>query len=152
MLNSVYLMLLGVLLPDVSSKYQLMRNYTWTYQYTLIMNVDKTPVKKSEKRLISTQITCGNGGCRRIAFKDSSIALSWKETGPIDTLKWSIKGDTLTLFTHSDYIEFMRENTYVKFIVRVNKEKQKGELVSFECPNISYHFALEPTGVRTRGK
>ena len=128
-MNSVYLMLLAMLLPDVSSKYQLMRNYTWTYQYTLIMNVDKRPVKKSEKRLISTQISCGNGGCRRIAFKDSSIALSWNETGPIDTLKWSIKGDTLTLFTHSDYIEFMRENTYVKFIVRVNKEKQKGELV-----------------------
>ena len=152
MLNSVYLMLLGVLLPDVSSKYQLMRNYTWTYQYTLIMNVDKTPVKKSEKRLISTQISCGNGGCRRIAFKDSSIALSWNETGPIDTLKWSIKCDTLTLFTHSEYIEFMRKNTYEKFIVRVNKEKQKAELVSFECPNISYHFALEPTDVRTRGK
>ena len=144
MLNSVYLMLLGVLLPSVSSKYQLMRNYTWTYQYTLIMNVDKRPVKKSEKRLISTQISCGNGGCRTIAFKDSSIALS--------TLKWSIKGDTLTLFTHSDYIEFMRKNTYEKFIVRVKKEKQKGELVSFECPNISYHFALEPTDVRTRGK
>ena len=152
MLNSVYLMLLGVLLPSVSSKYQLMRNYTWTYQYTLIMNVDKTPVKKSEKRLISTQITCGNGGCRRIAFKDSSIALSWNETGPIDTLKWSIKCDTLTLFTHSEYIEFMRKNTYEKFIVRVNKEKQKGELVTFECPNISYHFALEPTDVRTQAK
>ena len=141
-----------MLLPDVSSKYQLMRNYTWTYQYTLIMNVDKRPVKKSEKRLISTQITCGNGGCRRIAFKDSSIALSWNETGPIDTLKWSIKGDTLTLFTHSDYIEFMRENTYEKFIVRVNREKLKGRLVSFDCPNISYHFALEPTDVQTRGK
>ena len=152
MLNSVYLMLLGVLLPSVSSKYQLMRNYTWTYQYTLIMNVDKRPVKKSEKRLISTQISCGNGGCRRIAFKDSSIALSWKETGPIDTLKWSIKGDTLTLFTHFDHIEFMRKNTYEKFIVRVNKEKQKGELVSFECPNISYNFALEPTDVRTQAK
>lgn len=90
------------------------------------MNVDKTPVKKSEKRLISTQIMCGNGGCRTIAFKDSSIALSWKETGPIDTLKWSIKGDTLTLFTHSEYMEFMRKDTYGKFIVRVNKEKQKG--------------------------
>ena len=152
MLNSVYLMLLGVLLPSVSSKYQLMRNYTWTYQYTLIMNVDKRPVKKSEKRLISTQISCGNGGCRRIAFKDSSIALSWKETGPIDTLKWSIKGDTLTLFTHFDHIEFMRKNTYEKIIVRVNKEKQKGELVSFKCPNISYHFALEPTDVRTQAK
>ena len=152
MLNSVFLMLLTMLLPGVSSKYQLMRDYTWTYQYTLIMNVDKTPVKKSEKRLISTQISCGNGGCRRIAFKDSGIALSWNETGPIDTLKWSIKGDTLTLFTHSDYIEFMRENTYEKFIVRVNKEQQKGELVSFECPNISYHFALEPTDVRTLGK
>ena len=145
-------MLVAMLLPDVSSKYQLMRNYTWTYQYTLIMNVDKRPVKKSEKRLISTQITCGNGGCRRIAFKDSSIALSWNETGPIDTLKWSIKGDTLTLFTHSDYIEFMRENTYEKFIVRVNREKLKGRLVSFDCPNISYHFALEPTDVQTRGK
>ena len=152
MLNSVYLMLLGVLLPSVSSKYQLMRNYTWTYQYTLIMNVDKRPVKKSEKRLISTQISCGNGGCRRIAFKDSSIALSWKETGPIDTLKWSIKGDTLTLFTHFDHIEFMRKNTYEKFIVRVNKEKQKGELVSSKCSNISYHFALEPTDVQTQGK
>ena len=152
MLNSVYLMLLGVLLPSVSSKYQLMRNYTWTYQYTLIMNVDKTPVKKSEKRLISTQIMCGNGGCRTMAFKDSSIALSWKETGPIDTLKWSIKGDTLTLFTHFDHIEFMRKNTYEKFIVRVNKEKQKGELVSFENPNVSYHFALEPADVQTQGK
>ena len=151
-MNSVYLMLLAMLLPDVSSKYQLMRNYTWTYQYTLIMNVDKRPVKKSEKRLISTQISCGNGGCRRIAFKDSSIALSWKETGPIDTLKWSIKGDTLTLFTHFDHIEFMRKNTYEKFIVRVNKEKQKGELVSSKCSNISYHFALEPTDVRTQGK
>jgi len=116
------------------------------------MNVDKRPVKKSEKRLISTQISCGNGGCRTIAFKDSSIALSWKETGPIDTLKWSIKGDTLTLFTHFDHIEFMRKNTYEKFIVRVKKEKQKGELVSFECPNISYHFALEPTDVQTQGK
>ena len=152
MLNSVFLMLLTMLLPGVSSKYQLMRDYTWTYQYTLIMNVDKTPVKKSEKRLISTQITCGNGGCRRIAFKDSSIALSWNETGPIDTLKWSIKGDTLTLFTHSDYIEFMRENTYEKFIVRVNREKLKGILVSFENPNVSYHFALEPTDVRTQAK
>ena len=152
MLNSVYLMLVAMLLPGVSSKYQLMRNYTWTYQYTFIMNVDKTPVKKSEKRLISTQITCGNGGCRRIAFKDSGIALSWKETGHIDTLKWSIKGDTLTLSTHSDYIEFMQKNTYEKFIVRVNKEKQKGELVSFECPNISYHFALAPTDVQTQGK
>ena len=152
MLNGVYLMLLAVLWPGVSSKYQLMRDYTWTYQYTLIMNVDKTPVKKSEKRLISTQISCGNGGCRRIAFKDSSIALSWNETGPIDTLKWSIKCDTLTLFTHSEYIEFMRKNTYEKFIVRVNKEKQKGELVTFECPNIAYHFALEPTDVRTQAK
>ena len=152
MLNSVYLMLVAVLLPGVSSKYQLMRDYTWTYQYTLIMNVDKTPVKKSEKRLISTQITCGNGGCRRIAFKDSSIALSWNETGPIDTLKWSIKGDTLTLFTYSDYIEFMRKNTYEKFIVRVNREKLKGILVSFENPNVSYHFALEPTDVRTQAK
>ncbi len=152
MLNSVYLMLLAMLLPGVSSKYQLMRDYTWTYQYTLIMNVDKTPVKKSERRLISTQITCGNGGCRRIAFKDSSIALSWNETGPIDTLKWSIKGDTLTLFTHSDYIEFMRKNTYEKFIVRVNREKLKGILVSFENPNVSYHFALTPTDVQTQGK
>lgn len=68
MLNSVYLMLLAVLLPGVSCKCQLMRDYTWTYQYTLIMNVDKTPVKKSEKRLISTQITCGNGGCRKNSF------------------------------------------------------------------------------------
>ena len=152
MLNSVYLMLVAMLLPGVFSKYQLMRDYTWTYQYTLIMNVDKRPVKKSEKRLISTQIMCGNSGCRRIAFKDSSIALSWKETGPIDTLKWSIKGDTLTLFTHSDHIEFMRKNTYEKFIVRVNKEKQKGELVSSKCSNISYHFALEPTDVQTQGK
>ena len=50
-LNSIFLMLVAMLLPGVSSKYQLMRDYTWTYQYTLIMNVDKRPVKKSEKRL-----------------------------------------------------------------------------------------------------
>jgi hypothetical protein len=58
-------------------------------------------------------------------------------------------------FTHSDHIEFLRKNTYEKFIVRVNKEKQKGELVSFECPNVSYHFGLYPNdaqNVQTQGK
>lgn len=58
-------------------------------------------------------------------------------------------------FTYSEYIEFLRKNTYEKFIVRVNKEKQKGELVSFECPNVSYHFGLDPNdaqNVQTQGK
>lgn len=36
-------------------------------------------------------------------------------------------------FTHSEYIEFLRKNTYEKFIVRVSKEKQKGELVSLNA-------------------
>ena len=36
-------------------------------------------------------------------------------------------------FRHSDHIEFLRKNTYEKFIVRVSKEKQKGELVSLNA-------------------
>ena len=43
MLNSVYLMLVAMLLPGVSSKYQLMRDYTWTYQYTLIRVIQLIP-------------------------------------------------------------------------------------------------------------